>query len=189
MANTASNVTAAKPAVAGAISIAPVGTDLPTSAVATLGSAFKSMGYVSEDGVTNDISKTMNKFKAWGGDVVLAGEESFEEAFKFKLIEVLNLDVLKFGFGAGNVSGTLATGISVSKKAGNDTPVSIVIDTILNGGVLKRVVIPKGVLSGIGSIVSKINELMGIDCTIDCLVDDSSHTSYEYIKAPSTNGP
>lgn len=188
MANTASNVTAAKPGVAGAISIAPVGTTLPTTADGTLATGFASLGYVSEDGVSDDISKSMFKVKAWGGDVVLSGEDSFEESFKFKLIEVLNLDVLKFGFGSANVTGTsLSTGISVKKKAGNDTPVSIVIDTILNGGVLKRVVIPNGVLSGIGSIVQKMNEATGIDCTVDCLVDASGNTSYEYIKKPSTS--
>ncbi len=188
MSNTASNVTAAKPAVTGAISIAPVGTTLPTTAVAELADAFKSMGYVSEDGVSDDISKTMSKTKAWGGDVVLSSEDSFEESFKFKLIEVLNVDVLKFAFGAANVSGTLSTGISVAKKAGNDTPVSIVIDSILKGGVLKRTVIPSGVLSGIGSIVQKMNEAMGIDCTVDCQTDGSGATSHEYFKAPTTSG-
>lgn len=187
MANTASNVTAAKPAVTGAISIAPLGTQLPTSADGTLATAFKNMGYISEDGVSNDITKTMNKFKAWGGDVVMESEDGFEESYKFKLIEVLNVDVLKFGFGDANVSGTLATGITVNTKPGNDTPVSIVIDTILNGGVLKRVVIPKGVLSGIGTIVSKLNELTGLDCTVDCMAGDSSGaTSKKYFKTPST---
>lgn len=189
MANTASNVTAAKPAVTGAISIAPVGTTLPTTADGTLATGFESMGYVSEDGVSDDISKSMFKVKAWGGDVVLSGEDSFEESVKFKLIEVLNVNVLKFGFGAANVTGTsLSSGIKVEKKAGNDKPVSIVIDTILNGGILKRQVIPKGVLSGVGSIVQKMNEAMGIDCTVDCLVDGNGNTTYEYFKQPTTPG-
>lgn len=188
MANTASNVTAAKPAVTGAISIAPVGTTLPTTADGTLATGFESLGYISEDGVSDDISKSMFKVKAWGGDTVYSGEDSYEEAVKFKLIEVLNLAVLKFGFGSANVTGTsLATGIKVEKKAGNDTPVSIVIDSILNGGVLKRMVIPSGVLSGIGSIVQKKNEVMGIDCTVDCQTDSSGNTSYEYFKKPSTS--
>jgi len=184
MSNTASNVSAAKPRTTGAIFVAPVGTTLPTTANGTLEAAFKDLGYISEDGTSEDVSKNMTKIKAWGGDVVLLSEDSFENTIKFKLLEILNLDALKFAFGSSNVTGTaLATGISVSKKRGNDTPVAIVIDTILTGGVLKRTVIPKGTLSGIGTIVQKANDTIGLDCTIDCAADASGNTSYDYYKS------
>lgn len=185
MGNNPANVTTSKPKVAGAIHIAPYGTALPTDAVTPLSSAFKCMGFVSQDGVSEDVTKTMNKFKDWGGDIVLSAEESFENTYKYKLLEVLNVDVLRFGFGDENVTGTLESGLTVTKKAGNDTPRVIVIESILNGNIAKRTVIPQGVLSGIGTIVQKKNDLQGIDCTIDCIATSSGATSFDYYKKNS----
>ena len=49
----AKNVTAAKPKVGGAIWCAPLGTALPTDAKSDLDPEFKSLGYISKDGLTN----------------------------------------------------------------------------------------------------------------------------------------
>ena len=49
----AKNVTAAKPKVGGAVWRAPAGSKLPKNAVEALDTAFKSLGYISEDGLTN----------------------------------------------------------------------------------------------------------------------------------------
>ena len=56
----------------GAIWIAPQGTTLPTDATTTLASAFKTVGFVGEDGVTNSKSRETMEIKEWGG-------ESFED--------------------------------------------------------------------------------------------------------------
>lgn len=64
-------VTAGKPKVGGALFRAPAGTALPTDAVTALAEAYKCLGYVSEDGVTNSTSIDSDEVKAWGGDTVL----------------------------------------------------------------------------------------------------------------------
>ena len=99
-----SNVTAGKPAVAGAIYRAPLGTELPTDAKTPLSNAFISLGYCGEDGFRNDNNRTVRKIKAWGGQNVLTVQEEVADDFKVNLIEVLNVNVLKAIYNDGNVT-------------------------------------------------------------------------------------
>jgi hypothetical protein len=66
MANTATNVTVGKPNVSGAVYRAPIGTTLPTDATTALDPAFVSLGYVSEDGLSNNNELSVEATKAWG---------------------------------------------------------------------------------------------------------------------------
>ena len=67
MANTKTNVSTGKPAIAGAIFRALLDNTLviPTDAVASLSSGFKCLGYVSEDGLRNSMSGEKEEIKAW----------------------------------------------------------------------------------------------------------------------------
>ena len=138
---TATNVSAGKPKVGGAIFAAPVGTSLPTSATEELNEAFKSLGYCSDDGLTNSTSLETEKIKAWGGDTVLIINKSKDDTFKWKLIEAKNKEVLAYVYGDDNVSGTLETGLKVKVNSSDVPERSIVIDMIMRGDTLKRIVI------------------------------------------------
>ena len=57
MANNVANVVAGKPLAAGGVWIAPLGTALPTDETTALNAAFKSAGYIGEDGLTETIER------------------------------------------------------------------------------------------------------------------------------------
>lgn len=181
MANNSKLVSTAKPSVGGAIFRAPLGTTLPTSASMTLATEFNGLGYVSEDGLTNTNTMTSEKIKSWEGDVVYTAETEKEDTFKFKLIESLNPEVLKTVYGNSNVEGTLEGGITIKANSTPQESFSWVIDTVLNSGVLKRIVIPNAKVTAVADIVYKNSELIGYDTTITAVPDSEGNTHYEYI--------
>ena len=183
MANTASNVSAGKPKTTGAIWAAPKGSTLPTDTTTSLDAAFKCLGYCSDDGLTNSTDLETETIKAWGGDTVLTIQTSKEDKFGFTLIEVINEDVLKFVFGSSNVSGALATGLTVTANNADVEEVALVIDMIMRDNTAKRIVIPDCKISEFGDVVYSDSEAVGYETTVTCMPDSSGNTHYEYIKS------
>lgn len=181
------NVTTGKRRTAGGIYWGAPGTTLPTDATTTLAAAFKNVGYISEDGYTNSLSKTVNDIKEWGGEIVDSSLTEQKEEYKFKMISSLNLDARKAAYGPENVTESSGA-ITTTVKAGVYGEGVWVIDEAVKGGRLMRTVIPQGKITSLGDIVHKGDEAIGFDVTLLAAYDSTiGGTSKQYISAvPST---
>ncbi len=180
MAN-AQNVSAAKPKIGGAVSRAPLGSTLPTDAKTALDAAFKSLGYISKDGLVNSNSPTNEDTVAWGGDSVLSTQTEKTDTFQFTLIEGLNVEVLKAVYGDDNVTGELSTGITVKANADEQDLCCWAVDMIMKSGVKKRIVIPCGKVTAVGDVTYADGSAVGYQTTVTAMPDASGQTHYEYL--------
>lgn len=177
MGNTASS---GKPkSVSGAVYIAPKGSTLPTDASTALDAAFKSVGYISDDGLTNAMGLSSEEKKAWGGLVVMSTITEVTDEFKFTMISPQNEEALKLVFGDDNV--TVSSGKLTIKKNGKEPVEHAFVFEMIVCGKAKRIVVPQGKLKETGDVTYNDADEVGYEVTIAALADSSDNTHYEYM--------
>lgn len=166
------NIWAATIAADGAsVYAAPLGTTLPTSATGTLNAAFKDLGWVSEDGVTNSIKRDTTKHYAWGGDVVKTTQDRYTETVKFALLES-SAEVLKVAYGAGNVTVPGTDQLKVEHSSLMLARQSFVVDFV-DGDRAGRIVIREGMVTELGDVKYVHKDLVMYDLTVDVYKPDN----------------
>lgn len=176
-------VATGKPNIEGAIFSAELSSTLvlPQSASSTLPSDFKELGFASDAGLVNSNTRESTDIKDWGGTTVASVQTSVEDKFKFTLIEATNIQTLKEIYGAGNVSGTLATGITINANS-LDLPVKAwVFDMAMTADTIKRIVLPCAKITAVGDINYTAENAVGYETTLTAYPDEDGNTHYEYI--------
>lgn len=108
------------------------------------------------------------------------------DEWKLKLIEALNVNVLKAVYGDGNVSGELDTGITVRANSDPNESAVWVIDMLQRNNTKKRIVIPVGTVTALEDITYKDSDAVGYGITVSAAPGDESFdydTHKEYIVA------
>lgn len=170
MANTVDYVSVGKPAGAGAIWRAPLGTTLPTDTDTALDAAFKCLGYCSEDGYVQSTDISTEDIKAWGGDTVDSSQTGKVETHKFTAIESMNPEVLKAAYGDANVTVDNTTHMITVRHNSIDNPASVyVVDMLMRNGGKHRVVIPNAKMTALDDVTFKDDTPIGYGITLTAL--------------------
>lgn len=156
--------------------VAPAGTDPSayedmTKTLAELcnasGSVLKSLGYISEDGLTITTDTDTEDHSDWGGSTVDSSLTSYSESVQVGFLESRET-VLKTVFGDENVT-TNSKGALVVRHNKNFTGAHVfVFDSIVSGTKVKRTIIPAGVINERDDMSYNNSDLVTYTPTIKC---------------------
>lgn len=185
--NQQSNVSVGKGVMGGYFRNAPLGTKLPTTYDGELDAAFKVLGYISDDGITESTDEDTTDVNDMNGSQVLSDQSSYAKTFNLKLIET-KAGTLKVYFGSQTV--TDADGmITVQETAGARTAECYVFDLVLSGRRRERIVVPNGKVTEVGDITYSSGEVLGYEVTITAFPDAAGKNTYRYIQSDETSAP
>lgn len=154
-------------AVTGAVYVAPTGTTAPTSASSTPDVAFKDLGYVSEEGVTETRDRTTDKIKAWQNAATLREVVTETDCtYTFTLVET-KLETVELYYGA-TVAG--ATGSVVIDPENTGGRKAYIVD-VIDGDDFIRSYIPDGEILTVGDQVYQNGQPIGYQVTVTCYRD------------------
>jgi hypothetical protein len=132
----------------GAVYTAPLGTAAPTGATPAWAVAWKELGYIGEDGITENPSLDNEEIKAWqSGAVIRKVITGSTLDFSFECIET-NQSVLGLFYPGSTI--TQVAGPPTETKLDQKLPVAVFVAMgldIIDGTVLERIIIPRAALS------------------------------------------
>jgi len=149
--------------VSGEVSVGPIASAAPTSAVSAL-TGFTGLGYISEDGVERTPERDSEDIKAWqGGATVRTVVTSAKTTYKFTLIETTKASV-EFAFGT-TVTQSATEGTYAADPAATGGRKSFVLD-VIDGANLRREYVAQGELTELGATTFAGGEPVSFEVTI-----------------------
>lgn len=162
----------------GGLYVAPTGTTLPTTAVATKDAAFDDFGYLSEDGITMSIGRDITDLKAWqNSTVVRKVQTSHDVTLQMTAIELNAVSLANY---FGNYT-ALADGANFNITADALDHAAWILD-VIDGDVKMRFVIPDGQITEQGDLsITGGGDAMGLPFTLTAFPDNTGVKVYGYI--------
>jgi len=106
------NIYTAEPLCSGTVSVAPLGTAMPTDPLTELSEVselWTDLGFTGADGFMEKNDRQITLKRAFGGNAVKTLQSEYSATLEFTFLESLNADVLAAVFGSTNVVVTAAT--------------------------------------------------------------------------------
>lgn len=159
-------------AVTGAVYLAPLDTSLPTDSEAELDSEFQSVGYLSEDGITETPEADVEEIQAWqNGDIVRTVQTSHSIQYQFTMLETneVSLEAYYGDYDGGDV-----------KVTGDQLPRQCLVIETIDGDMLRRRVVPVAQVTERGEVNLTNSDATGFEVTVTCYPDDDGVKVYIY---------
>lgn len=182
--NNTANVSAGKGVKGGYIFSAPVGTDLPTDIETERDTAFKCLGFISEDGYVESVSEDSSDIVDMNGDLMDSTSSNRVESGQVTFAEI-KAETLKRQYGDANV--TDANGVITVKHNSDSHPTfAYILELVLKNGRRWRKVVPQGQSSELDDLTIASSELCQRPLTIKYLTDEQGNTCYDYFESTET---
>lgn len=183
--NSTDNVSSTKGVRGGYIFVAPVGTTLPTDYSTALPTAYKCLGFISEDGYVETVDSDSEDLVDMNGDLMDSPQTSRVESAQLTLAEIKAM-TLKLMYGDENV--TDKAGVITVKHNGNSNGTwAVVLDLLLKNNRKWRKVVPLFQCSELDDLTLAVGELAARALTAKYLTDGDGNTCYDYIQSTETN--
>ncbi|WP_368133195.1 hypothetical protein [Collinsella bouchesdurhonensis] len=183
--NSTDNVSSTKGVRGGYIFVAPTGTALPTDYSTALPTAYKCLGFISEDGYVETVDSDSEDLVDMNGDLMDSPQTSRVESAQLTLAEIKAM-TLKLMYGDENV--TDKAGVITVKHNGNSNGTWVVVlDLLLKNNRKWRKVVPLFQCSELDDLTLAVGELAARALTAKYLTDESGNTCYDYIQSTETN--
>jgi len=180
--NSTANVSKTKFVQGGYFFSAPIGTTVPTDYNTALDAAFVNVGYVSKDGVSEDISSSSSSETDANGDVIWVGSSERTETIKLKLVEIRK-DSLAEIYGHSNVTtDTTKKMLTANHKNGGHDARIYVLELLLEDGRKWRQVIHNGTVTEVGTLSLASTELAGREITITAATNAAGVSVTDFIQ-------
>ena len=159
---------------------APSGTVLPTNSSTPLAAAFKLLGYLSEDGLTNTTDTDTTEIKDANGTTVMKVITSYAESYQFALLEVLRAEAAKMRYNTDAVTGTDKS-MTIKHQMPSDEDFVLVFEIAMSGDVKDRLVIGNGTRAEFGDRQVHAGDAQVYDVTVSANDMGNGVTAIEYI--------